>query len=111
MARAVVNFVIARSSFAHYILKATAFRLLSTTSVNWTPGQLNLKSSKFRQEKAALVTLGLAPNELNDYNAEAVRLTYFGLAKKLHPDSSSGEADRRKFEEAANAYQILMVSW
>lgn len=85
-------------------------RLLNVSSKLFIRSQAK-PSTNLKQEKVALITLGLAPDELNDYKVEAVRLTYFNLAKKLHPDSSSEQADRKKFEEATNAYQTLMVTF
>ncbi len=39
---------------------------------------------------------------------EEIKVAYHRLAKKFHPDSTSGSGDPEKFMEASWAYQVLM---
>ena len=53
--------------------------------------------------KDLYAVLGVLP----DAEPEIIRVVYLALAKKYHPDGSTGLGDEEKFKEINEAYQTL----
>lgn len=52
-------------------------------------------------------TLGVSKNA----SASDIKKAYYGLAKKLHPDTNKDDVDaERKFQEVQKAYEVLFSS-
>lgn len=72
---------------------------------NWIRiGVSSIHGTAFMAAKDYYETLGVSKNA----SASDIKKAYYGLAKKLHPDTNKDDVDaERKFQEVQKAYEVL----
>ncbi|XP_031398108.1 chaperone protein dnaJ GFA2, mitochondrial isoform X2 [Punica granatum] len=77
--------------------------LLGSSNASWTSSR-SIHSTAFMSARDYYDILGVSKNA----SSSEIKKAYYGLAKKLHPDTNKNDPEaEKKFQEVSKAYEVL----